>query len=203
MENRAVSVGGRRNKGKMRFSILLVVLISLFSFPSFFYGDAEAQDESDNHVGLIVLVILTILGIGMYFLVLSKNPTSGGGKFTLIILIVWTFFWIVVGAQGTVTGIVVYMFVGLPSTLFGWFLWWLKHPEEKQMYLPFGRNTSKIVPARTPRDKSTAQSQSSKPPKAKKKKDPMRYLRCPNCENEDLVKNYNEQYCLQCGWKKE
>ena len=57
--------------------------------------------------------------------------------------------------------------------------------------------------ARTPRDKSTAQSQSSKPPKAKKKKDPMRYLRCPNCENEDLVKNYNEQYCLQCGWKKE
>ena len=135
-----------------------------------------------------------------------EEPMNGISKFTLIIMILWTFFWIVVAAgwgKPTVTGIVVYLFVGLPTTLFGWFLWWLKHPEEKQMYVPFGRNTSKIVPARTPRDKSTAQSQSSKPPKAKKKKDPMRYLRCPNCENEDLVKNYNEQYCLQCGWKKE
>ena len=128
-----------------------------------------------------------------------EETMNGISKFTLIIMILWTFFWIAVGAQGTVTGIVVYLFVGLPSTLFGWFLWWTLHPEEK--------------PARTPQHKSIqptgrqrllqAQSQSSKPPKAKKKKDPMRYLRCPNCENEDLVKNYNEQYCLQCGWKKE
>jgi hypothetical protein len=60
-----------------------------------------------------------------------EETMNGISKFTLIIMILWTFFWIAVGAQGTVTGIVVYLFVGLPSTLFGWFLWWLKHPEEK------------------------------------------------------------------------
>ena len=135
-----------------------------------------------------------------------EETMNGISLFTLIIMILWTFFWIAVGAQGTVTGIVVYLFVGLPSTLFGWFLWWLKHPEEKQMYLPFGRNTSKIVPARTPRDKSTAQSQSSKPPKVKKKKDVMHYLRCGNilCHLEEFLENEadGQQHCTKCGWRK-
>ena len=40
-------------------------------------------------------------------------------------------------------------------------------------------------------------------PKAKYKTDHMRYLRCDNCGNEDLVNGSNgEQSCPQCGWKK-
>jgi hypothetical protein len=130
-----------------------------------------------------------------------EEPMNGISKFTLIIMILWTFFWIAVGAQGTVTGIVVYLFVGLPSTLFGWFLWWTLHPEEK--------------PARTPQHKSIqptgrqrllqAQSQSSKPPKAKKKNDVMHYLRCKHCHLEEFLENEadGQQSCTKCGWKKQ
>ena len=143
---------------------------------------------------------------------------NGISKFTLIIMILWTFFWIVVAAgygKPTVMGIVVYIFVGLPTTLFGWFLWWTLHPEEK--------------PARTPQHKSIpptshgligdahtiigqvrqgllqAQSQSSKPPKVKKKKNVMHYLRCGGtCGLEEFLENGADghQNCKNCGWIK-
>ena len=41
--NTVQSAGGRKDKGEMRLSILLVVLMLFFSFPSFFYGEAEAE----------------------------------------------------------------------------------------------------------------------------------------------------------------
>ena len=36
-------MGGRKDEGEVRLSILLVVLMLFFSFPSFFYGEAEAE----------------------------------------------------------------------------------------------------------------------------------------------------------------
>ncbi len=131
---------------------------------------------------------------------------NGISKFTLIIVILWSSLWIWVAAAGGMNGIVVYIFFGLPTTLVGWFLWWLKHPEDK--------------PARTPQHKSIpptsrpigqvrqrllqAQSQSSKPPKAKKKKDVMHYLRCGTCGLEEFLENGadGDQYCKDCGWMK-
>ena len=60
---------------------------------------------------------------------------NGISKVTLIIVILWSSLWIWVAAAnaaaGNMSGIVVYIFFGLPTTLVGWFLWWLKHPEEK------------------------------------------------------------------------
>ena len=138
-----------------------------------------------------------------------EEEMNGISKFTLIIMILWTFFWIVVAAgygKPTVMGIVVYIFVGLPTTLVGWFLWWTLHPEEK--------------PARTPQHKSIpptshpigqvrqgllqAQSQSSKPPKVKKKRNVMHYLRCGTCGLEEFLENEvdGHQNCKNCGWIK-
>ena len=76
--NTVQSVGGRKDEGEMRLSILLVVLMLFFSFSSFFYGDAEAQDESadDGGGGFTLLIILAGLGILTYFLVLLKSSTS-------------------------------------------------------------------------------------------------------------------------------
>ena len=130
-----------------------------------------------------------------------EEPMNGISKFTLIIMILWTFFWIAVGAQGTVTGIVVYLFVGLPSTLFGWFLWWTLHPEEKPgQYKAYGKSPTgwqRLL---------QAQSQSSKPPKVKKKKDVMHYLRCGNisCHLEEFLENEadGQQHCTKCDWRK-
>ena len=129
---------------------------------------------------------------------------NGISKVTLIIVILWSSFWIWVAAAGGMNGIVVYIFFGLPTTLVGWFLWWLKHPEEK--------------PARTPQHKSIpptshhigqvrqgllqAQSQSSKPPKAK---NVMHYLRCGGtCGLEEFLENEADghQNCKNCGWIK-
>ena len=127
---------------------------------------------------------------------------NGISAVTLTIMILWTFFMIWIAVTGGINGIVVYIFFGLPTTLVGWFLWWLKHPEEK--------------PARTPQHKSIqptgrqrllqAQSQSSKPPKVKKKNDVMHYLRCGNilCHLEEFLENEadGQQYCTKCRWKK-
>ena len=140
----------------MKLSILLVVLMLFFSFPSFFYGDAEAQDESadDGGAGAYqLLIILAILGILTYFLVLLRSSTTITGKLTLILLIFWTFFWILVAGvpvvngdlEGSIGGIIVYIIVGIPSTLFGWFLWLGWSPEEKSPnYTMTRRNMSKI-----------------------------------------------------------
>ena len=163
---------------------------------------------------------------------------NGISKFTLIIMILWTFFWIAVGAQGTVTGIVVYLFVGLPSTLFGWFLWWLKHPEEKAkrkrlvgtLKKPIKWNV--VTPkegeswekfkerqdeVEDPTEHKTLTQQlddmgvtgsnvpsTSKPPKAKKKKEVMYYLRCKQCHLEEFLENEadGQQHCTKCGWRK-
>ena len=140
---------------------------------------------------------------------------NGISLFTLIIMILWTFFMIWVAVAGGINGIVVYIFFGLPTTLVGWFLWWTLHPEEK--------------PARTPQHKSIpptshgligdahtiigqvrqgllqAQSQSSKPPKVKKKKNVMHYLRCGgDCGLEEFLENKADgrQNCKNCGWIK-
>jgi hypothetical protein len=127
-----------------------------------------------------------------------EETMNGISKFTLIIMILWTFFWIAVGAQGTVTGIVVYLFVGLPSTLFGWFLWWTLHPEE----ITAKHTLQQQVQQRL----LQAQSQSSKPPKVEKKKDVMHYLRCGNisCHLEEFLENEadGQQHCTKCDWRK-
>ena len=45
----------------------------------------------------------------------------------------------------------------------------------------------------------------SKPPKAKKKKEVMYYLRCKQCHLEEFLENEadGQQYCTKCGWKKQ
>ena len=126
---------------------------------------------------------------------------NGISLFTLIIMILWTFFMIWMLVTGGINGIVVYIFFGLPTTLVGWFLWWLKHPEEKP-------GQYKTYSAPTGRQRLLqAQSQSSKPPKVKKKKDVMHYLRCGNilCHQEKFLENEadGQQYCTKCGWKKQ
>ena len=126
---------------------------------------------------------------------------NGISLFTLIIMILWTFFMIWVAVAGGINGIVVYIFFGLPTTLVGWFLWWLKHPEEKPgQYKTYGAPTGR-------QRLLQAQSQSSKPPKVKKKNDVMHYLRCGNilCHLEEFLENEadGQQYCTKCGWKKQ
>ena len=132
---------------------------------------------------------------------------------TLIIVIIWTFFWIGVGALGnsfdenslSFSGIIVYIFFGLPTTLVGWFLWWWLHPEDKRRY-----TTTQLAGWKSEKEKRRqgllqAQSQSSKPPKAKKKKNVMHYLRCGgDCGLEEFLKNEADghQYCKNCGWIK-
>ena len=125
---------------------------------------------------------------------------NGISLFTLIIMILWTFFMIWMLVTGGINGIVVYIFFGLPTTLVGWFLWWLKHPEEKP-----GQYKAYTTPTGRQR-LLQAQSQSSKPPKVEKKKDVMHYLRCGNilCHLEEFLENEadGQQHCTKCGWKK-
>ena len=138
---------------------------------------------------------------------------NGISKFTLIIVILWSSLWIWVAAAnaaaGNMSGIVVYIFFGLPTTLVGWFLWWLKHPEDKRATLSTPQHKS-IPPTSHPIGQVRqrllqAQSQSSKPPKTKKKKNVMHYLRCGGtCGLEEFLENEADghQNCKNCGWIK-
>ena len=137
---------------------------------------------------------------------------NGISKFTLIIVILWTCFWIFVGIGGgkpTVNGIIVYIFVGLPTTLLGWFLWWLKHPEDKPD-TPSTPQRKRIPPTSHPIGQPNLQKVTQYARNygleetAKRKNDVMHYLRCADCGLEDFLENEadGQQYCIKCGWKK-
>ena len=222
-------MGGRKDKGEMRLSILLVVLMLFFSFPSFFYGEAEAQDGSLDNKETSLLIILASLGILIYFFTFWQYHVSITGKLTLILLLFWTFFWIFVAGvpvvngdlEGSIMGIIIYIVVGIPSTLFFWFLWLHWYPGEKRI-TPI-RITSKIVPAIKPVGrgkilrrgklpimgkfklpiKRTVRKQ---PLKQKSEMEPIHLLRCGNiaCRMEKFLVTEadGQQYCTKCGWKK-
>ena len=213
----------------MRLSILLVVLMLFFSFSSFFYGDAEAQDRSLDNTPNALLIILASLGILIYCFILWQYHVSITGKLTLILLLFWTFFWIfVVGSTigfgdlaDSILSIIIYIVVGIPSTLFFWFLWLNWNPGGKRI-TPI-RITSKIVPAIKPvgrgkilrRGKAPIMGKfklpikrtvGKQPLKQKSEMEPIHLLRCGNiaCRMEKFLVTEadGQQYCTKCGWKK-
>ena len=117
---------------------------------------------------MLVLLVLSILGVGLFWVLILIYDLRLGGKIFLGLVIIWTFFWIlilignIIGENDSwALGIVVYVFVGLPTTIGLWWLWVRissrKNSKYTSEYIPTVTksipthitNTSPILPKQT------------------------------------------------------
>jgi hypothetical protein len=133
----------------------------------------SSQDTTWNM--MLVLLVLSIFGVGLFWVITLTYELGLGGKIFLGIVIIWTFFWIlvlignIIGEEDSwALGIVVYVFVGLPTTIGAWWLWARissrKNSGYTSEYVPevvtksipkYIINTSPVLPKQTTRVKQT------------------------------------------------